>query len=153
MHIVSKASGKGGVVLRPFSPTAPAAVLDPAGLLARALNLLRPTGMELALFRICFGGLGDELAAAALAETHGSDGLSERLSDGSWALLLIGLPGVEMPGAERIGTELRTVLDTMGGEAAAARPSITAVHHHGHDIGEAQEVVAELLAQRPPGAE
>jgi len=127
---------------RPGLPLVPRLAVE--GPLVRTLTLLRATGVSISMARVCMGELPPAEAAEVLVGALGGDILCERLPDGSWALLLIDVPGAEPVDAAGLREAVQAELCRRVG-AGTVEVRLACVHHSGAEIAEPQELVAELL--------
>ncbi|HEV7369131.1 hypothetical protein [Arenibaculum sp.] len=114
--------------------------------LARALHLLRATGVHISLFRFVFSGDGDGYGHLAVACAFGRKGIVGRLPDGGVVLMLVN-PGREDDATEAcVSAGLEEACLDVG---FAGMVETSAIHASAADVSDLDELLLHLALRVP----
>lgn len=113
--------------------------------IARSLTLLRQTCAQVSLFRIVVEGPAARETESMLRALLADDGVVERLSDGSWVVLVMRFEEDPETVADRLAGSLSVCLHRQGARLQATA-RWAALHRSANLIGDAADLIEELVA-------
>ena len=114
--------------------------------LARALHLLRATGVHISLFRFVFAGDGDGYGQLAVSCAFGRKGIVGRLPDGGVVLMLVN------PGRDDHATEtcvVAGIAQACSDIGFAGTVETSAIHALASDVSDLDELLLHLTSRVP----
>lgn len=114
--------------------------------LAHSLLLLRGTHVHVSLYRITFLDHDRADASALAALAFGREGMTGRLADGGFALLLVNTPTDEVLTDGRVAARLERAMASLRLEGTV---EIAACHSFASDVGDLDDMLMHLSLTPP----